>query len=65
MKEGVRCGGCSIPVSWINPTEDIDIVNPTGSRYFDRIRMFSVQTTLGTRPGLGNKLVTTFPVTSD
>ena len=26
----------------------------TGLRYCDQIRMFSVQTTLGTQPGLGN-----------
>ena len=36
---------------------------PTGFRYCDRIKMFSVQTTLGTRPGLGYQ--TCYDIPSD
>ena len=47
------------------PTNGFLGKQPTGLRYCDRMRMFSVQTILGTRSGLGNKLVRTFSVTSD
>ena len=55
MREGVRRGGCAIHMNVFSGEQ------PTGLRHCDQIKMFSVQTTLGSRPGLGNQTSYNFP----
>ena len=55
MREGMKHGGCAIPMD-IFPGE-----SPTELRHCDRINLFSVQTTLGTQPGLGNQTCSNIP----
>ena len=57
MREEVGHEGCTTTMNVFSGEQ------PTGLWYYDRIRIFSVQTTLGTRPGLGNQ--TFYKIPSD
>ena len=55
MREGVRHGRRAIPMMAFSEEW------PNGIRYCDRIKPLSAETTLGARPGLGNKTCYNIP----